>query len=78
LNAEDVEGVAPAWIGLAELDPLVDDGIAYADKLRAAGVMVDLEIYRGVTHEFIRMGRALREARQAHADAANALRQAFT
>lgn len=77
LNAPDVEGVAPAWFGLAELDPLVDDGIAYADKLRLAGVPVDLEIYRGVTHEFIKMGRALREARQAHRDAAHALAQAF-
>lgn len=77
LLAPDVEGVAPAWIGLAECDPLVDEGVDYADKLRMAGVSVDLEIYRGVTHEFIKMGRALPEARQAHADAARALRQAF-
>jgi acetyl esterase len=77
LNAPDVDGVAPAWFGLAECDPLVDDGIAYADKLRAAGVSVNLEIYRGVTHEFVKMGRVLREARQAHRDAARALAQAF-
>ena len=54
LNTPEVEGVAPAWFGLAECDPLVDDGVQYADKLRAAGVAVDLEIYRGVTHEFIK------------------------
>ena len=77
LLAPDVDDVAPAWIGLAELDPLVDEGIAYADKLRLSGVPVDLEIYRGVTHEFIKMGRALPEARQAHTDAARALREAF-
>ena len=77
LHADDVDGVAPAWVGLAECDPLVDEGIQYADKLRAAGVAVDLEIYRGVTHEFIKMGRAIPEARQAHADAAAALRRAF-
>jgi acetyl esterase len=77
LNTPDVEGVAPAWFGLAECDPLVDDGIAYADKLRAAGVAVELEIYRGVTHEFVKMGRALPEARQAHADASAALHKAF-
>jgi acetyl esterase len=77
LNAPDVDGVAPAWIGLAECDPLVDEGILYADKLRLAGVPVDLEIYRGVTHEFIKMGRALPEARRAHSDAAAALRAAF-
>ncbi|HSV82264.1 MAG TPA: alpha/beta hydrolase fold domain-containing protein [Ramlibacter sp.] len=77
LHTPDLEGVAPAWFGLAECDPLVDDGIAYADKLRAAGVRVQLEIYRGVTHEFIKMGRALPEARQAHAAAGAALREAF-
>jgi len=77
LNAEDVDGVAPAWIGLAEFDPVVDEGIAYADKLRAAGVAVDLEIYRGVIHEFVKMGRAIPEALQAHADAARALKEAL-
>ena len=77
LNADDVDGVAPAWIGLAECDPLFDDGIAYGDKLRAAGVAVELEIWRGVTHEFIKMGRTIPEARQAHAVAAAALAQAF-
>lgn len=77
LTAPDVEGVAPAWLGLAECDPLVDEGILYADKLRAAGVPVDLEIYRGVVHEFIKMGRAIPEAHRAHADAARALKNAF-
>lgn len=77
LLAHDVDGVAPAWIGLAECDPLVDEGVMYADRLRAAGVAVDLEIYRGVVHEFIKMGRAIPEALQAHADAARALKNAF-
>ncbi len=78
LNAPDVDGVAPAWFGLAECDPLVDEGVMYADKLRLAGAAVDLEIYRGVTHEFIKMGRAIPEARQAHQAAAQALREAFS
>jgi acetyl esterase len=73
----DLAGVAPAWVGLAECDPLVDEGVAYADRLRLAGVPVDLEIYRGVVHEFIKMGRAIPEAATAHADAARALRNAF-
>ena len=74
----DLGGVAPAWVGLAECDPLVDEGVAYADRLRMAGVAVDLEIYRGMVHEFIKMGRAIPEATTAHADAARALRQAFS
>jgi acetyl esterase len=77
LLAPDVAGVAPAWFGLAECDPLVDDGLAYADKLRASGVAVDLEIYRGVTHGFINMGRAIPEARHAHQHAARALAEAL-
>ncbi len=77
LKSAEVDGVAPAWVGLAECDPLVDEGVLYADKLRAAGVPVDLEIYRGVVHGFIKMGRAIPEARQLHQDAAKALRQAL-
>jgi acetyl esterase len=77
LMADEVDGVAPAWFGLAECDPLVDEGLAYADMLRAAGVAVDLELYQGVTHEFIKMGRAIAEAKRAHMDAARALKQAF-
>jgi acetyl esterase len=73
----NVTGVAPAWIGLAECDPLVDEGIAYGDHLRMAGVPVDLEIYKGVVHSFIQMGRMIPEALTAHADAANALKKAF-
>ena len=73
----DLGGVAPAWLGLAECDPLVDEGVQYADRLRMAGVEVDLEIYRGVVHEFIKMGRAIPEAARAHADAARAMKTAF-
>lgn len=77
LEAEDAEGVAPACVVLAECDPLVDEGVAYADKLRAAGVPVDLELYRGVTHDFIKMGRALPQAIAALDAAALALRKAL-
>ena len=76
-HPRDLDGVAPAWIGLAECDPLVDEGVLYADRLRSARVAVDLEIYRGVVHGFINMGRAIPEALAAHNDAARALRHAF-
>lgn len=73
----DAEGVAPACVILAECDPLVDEGLAYADHLRAAGVPVTLELARGVTHDFIKMGRVLPEASQAMDAAAAALRACF-
>ena len=77
LNAPDLDGVAPCWMGLAECDPLVDEGVAYADRLRLASVPVDLDIYKGVTHEFIKMGRAIPQALTAHQDAARALKAAW-
>jgi acetyl esterase len=76
-NAPDHSGLASAWIGLAECDPLVDEGVRYADTLRMAGVTVDLEIYKGVVHGFITMGRAIPDALHAHADAGRALKHAF-
>jgi acetyl esterase len=78
LNASDHEGLAPACVVLAEADPLVDEGLAYADCLRAAGVPVELELVRGVTHDFIKMGRMLPEAAKAQQAAADALKRAFS
>jgi acetyl esterase len=72
------DGLAPAWIGLAECDPLVDEGVAYGDMLRLAGVPVELEIYHGVVHGFVNMGRVIPEARKAHDDAGHALKRAFS
>lgn len=77
LLAPDLDGVAPACLILAECDPLIDEGLAYADRLRCSGVAVDLELYRGLTHDFIKMGRALKEAGHAQAAAAQALRAAW-
>jgi len=51
--------------------------VLYADALRMAAVPVDLEIYRGVVHGFVTMGRAIPDALKAHADAGHALKHAF-
>jgi acetyl esterase len=77
LLADDLEGVAPACVVLAEADPLVDEGLAYADRLRASGVPVSLELVRGVTHDFIKLGRLLPEAATAQAAIGTALKEAF-
>ena len=62
---------------LAECDLVVDDGIANPDRLRMAGVAVDLEVCRCVTHDFMKMGRLLPEASQALDAAAQALQLAW-
>jgi len=77
LCRDELDGVAPACVILAECDPLVDEGLAYADRLRAAGVPVALELYRGLTHDFIKMGRALPEASEAMQAAGDAIEEAF-
>jgi acetyl esterase len=48
----DLEGLPPALIQTADLDPLRDDGTRYAAALRAAGAEVRLTNYLGVPHGF--------------------------
>jgi len=77
MEAPDHSGLAPACVILAECDPLVDEGVAYADLLRANGGAVQLELYRGVTHDFIKMGRSIPEALLALDACALALKEAL-
>ena len=77
LKADSHAGVAPAWIGLAQCDPLADDGRLYAAALQKAGVAAEVQVYDGTVHDFINMGRFLPQAAQAHADLARALKHAL-
>jgi acetyl esterase len=78
LLAPWVHGVAPALIITAEMDPLVDEGDAYARRLRGARVPVDYQVVPGMIHGFLPMGGKIDAANRALADVASALRQAFT
>ena len=77
LQARDVKSVAPATIIGAEIDPLLSEGQAYAEKLKAAGVPVTYKMYPGVTHEFFGMGAVIDEAKEAEQLAADGLTAAF-
>jgi acetyl esterase len=70
-------GLPPATLIAAEIDPLLDEGAAYAKKLEGAGVNVHYRFYRGVTHEFFGMGAVLDAARTAEAAAGADLKAAF-
>ena len=73
LEADDLYGVAPAFVLLAEHDPLVDEGLAYADRLRAAGVPVELHIHPGAPHGFERFVPDAGVAQRAMADRTRAV-----
>lgn len=43
-------GLAPAWIGVGDLDLLYDENVAYANRLKAAGVPCELVTVPGMYH----------------------------
>lgn len=49
---QDLSGLPPAWIGVGTLDLFHDEDVAYAQKLREAGIPTDLEIVEGAFHGF--------------------------
>jgi acetyl esterase len=73
----DHHGLPPAMIMTAQHDPLRDQGVAYAEALRAAGVEVRLTNYVDAVHGFISVPGAVPASRQALADAVAALRTAL-
>lgn len=77
LLAEDLSNLPPAMVIVAGFDPLHDEGVAYAERLRAAGNPVELVDYPGMVHAFYSMSGTVDTARDALARSAQALRQAF-
>ena len=61
----------------AEIDPLRSEGQLLADKLKDAGVAVELRDFAGATHEFFGMSAAVKDAAEAQAFVANQLSVAF-
>ncbi|MBA2486857.1 MAG: alpha/beta hydrolase [Nitrospira sp.] len=76
-KAANLQGLPPATIIAAEIDPLQSEGRQYADKLQATGVPVTYKNFPGVTHEFFGMSAVLDKAKQAVALAATELKQSF-
>jgi acetyl esterase len=77
LQASSLKGVAPAFIVTAELDPLVDEGELYGERLRAAGVAARTVRYDGMIHGFMSYLGRVDAARAAVAECGDALKDAF-
>lgn len=71
----DLRGVAPAWIALAQYDPLVDEGRHYCERLGQAGVDAGCRLYEGMIHSFLQFGGLVPLARTAHLEAAAIMRR---
>jgi acetyl esterase/lipase len=67
----------PAYIGVAGHDPLRDEGIRYAELLRAAGVLVQLSNAETLVHGFISFARIIPAATEAVDRGLAALRAAL-
>jgi len=62
---------------LSGFDPLHDEGLAYAEKLRAAGVKITIADYADMVHCFIYLQTVLPQAHDAVAKAAKSVKAAL-
>ena len=76
LYASSHANLAPAWIAIAEYDPLADDGRLYAEKLRKDGTSAELVQYDGVIHGFLNFGGILKRPLTLHNDMAHTIKEA--
>lgn len=70
----ELSGLPPAFIATAQYDPIRDDGIRYAEKLRAAGVQVELRNHEDMVHGFISFASLIPAAAAAVDEALGALK----
>jgi acetyl esterase/lipase len=70
----DVAGLPPAWIGVGDLDVFYDEDVAYADKLKAAGVPCELVVVPGMYHGADGIVQNALSMRNFHASMVNHLR----
>jgi acetyl esterase len=76
LLAGDLRGLPPALLIAAECDPLIDEGEAYATRLKEAAVPVRFKRYAGMIHPFFTMPGVIPQGYDAIQQVADAARAA--
>lgn len=71
----DVNGVCPAVLLIAGFDPLRDEGLAYGEKLKAAGVSVHVRVFEGLVHPFLNVAGFVPAANAAFSEAMRLMRE---
>ncbi len=77
LFVDDLSGLPPALVVTAEFDPLRDEGEAYAERMRHAGVAVTTSRYDGMIHGFYGLDNLFDSAKRATAETVAAVRDAL-
>lgn len=77
-SAADLTGLPAACVITAEYDPLRDEGEAFGEALKAAGVATEIVRYDGMIHGFFGMTELLEGSRQAMVLASTQLARAFS
>lgn len=77
IGKADLKGLPSATLITAQIDPLMSEGVTLAEKLKAAGSLVNYQHFSGVTHEFFGMNAVVAKAGQAQEIAAADLKKAF-
>lgn len=76
-SLDELRGVAPAHIQTAGFDPLRDEGVALADRLKEAGVEVEHKNYGSLVHGYLNIAGVIEAAMLPYYDAGSALKAAF-
>lgn len=77
LLSANLQGLNPATIITAQIDPLRSEGQALADRMKSQGVEVTYKNYDGVTHEFFGMAPVVSGAKDAQQFASSQLQTSF-